>query len=215
METEIDVLARMLEIQLVQPAGSCKLSPPPLPTRTPSFHPLFHIPLLHLPNNLPPRGINQSRLLLLITHGPQKRSSCLEKWDRAEQEVQQQLRSLAGKRSLIKSFKLLGRQKTEGWEEVWERISLRFRAESHQNYSFSLNSNFLSLGPNLARPSTDHLPAGRPGTVACLTRVPRGTLRNPFERQIHWSFWLDCLVYGFNDRQFDSWQIDTDWSIGA
>lgn len=82
MEMEIDVLVGMLEIQLVQPAGSCKLSPPPLPTRTPLFRPLFHIPLLHLPNNLPPRGISESRFLLLITHGPQKRSSCLEKWDR-------------------------------------------------------------------------------------------------------------------------------------
>lgn len=40
-------------------------------------------------------------------------------------------------------------------------------------------------------------------------------VRNTLERQIHWSFWLECLVCGLNDWQFDSWQTDTDWSIGA
>lgn len=70
------------------------------------------------PNNLPPRGISQSRLLLLITHGPRKRSSCLEKWDRsgAGGSAAAAAGACLWNTAWLKVLNCLGRQKTDGSE---------------------------------------------------------------------------------------------------
>lgn len=81
------------------------------PTFLPSFSSTFPITSF-------PRGGIQSWLLLLITHGPKKRSSC---WTSAEQE--QQWRSLGVKRSLIKSFKLPWKTKDGEFRSFGGKIS--------------------------------------------------------------------------------------------
>lgn len=63
-----------------------------------------------------PRGITQSWLLLLITHGSQKCSSCLEKWDHCRAGGSAAADELGEKWKLIKSFKLAWKTKER---EIW------------------------------------------------------------------------------------------------
>lgn len=93
-------MLNMKEISLIQVAGS--VSPP-------SPHSSSHSSTF--PITPFPRGITQSWLLLLITHGPQKCSSCLEKWDHCRAGGSAAADELGEKWKLIKSFKLAWKTK--------------------------------------------------------------------------------------------------------
>lgn len=218
MEMEMDVLATTWEIQLIQEAGKLQaVTPPPGHLPSSQFSSIPHIfsnPLLHLPNNLHPRG-EQPKLALSPNYPWAQETLQLfgEVGPSAEQEVQQQLSSLGVK--WLKSFKLTWKTK-EGefrcFRDGFSHVDLEGLVQ--KLFHFFLFKVFWP-GTNLPRTSAEHSLLGRWRTNFRLTSIPRGPMQNASETQTHWSFWLDCLVYGLNDWQFDSWQTDTDWSISA
>lgn len=114
MEMEMDVLPTTWEIRLIQEAGKLQaVTPPPGHLPSSQFSSIPHVfsnPLLHLPNNLHPRG-EQPKLALSPNYPWAQETLQLfgEVGPSAEQEVQQQLSSLGVK--WLKSLKLTWKTK--------------------------------------------------------------------------------------------------------
>jgi len=160
-----------------------------------------------------PRGSAHSRLLLLITHGPRKCSSCWEKWDQgwaggaAAAQVSEWETG-----AWLKVFSCLGGQRKRN-SKVLEEVHLGEWCE--KVLLFGRFIFFFSDQLPIVRPVPPQSVAAPSSSIRRSDKDSQKTMQSALEKHMHWSLWLDCLLYGLNDWQFDNWQTDTDWSIGA